>query len=51
MVTRVSPDRVGLSAVRLQRVVDHLKRYVDEGRLPGWQVLVARSGRVACRST
>ena len=47
MVTRVSPDRVGLSAVRLQRVVDHLKRYVDEGRLPGWQVLVARSGRVA----
>jgi CubicO group peptidase (beta-lactamase class C family) len=47
MVTRVSPDRVGLSAPRLDRVVDHLRGYVDQGRLPGWQLLVARSGRVA----
>lgn len=47
MVTRVSPDRVGLSATRLERVVEHLKGYVDDGRLPGWQLLVARSGRIA----
>jgi CubicO group peptidase (beta-lactamase class C family) len=36
-----------MSAMRLERAVDHLKSYVDQGRLPGWQLLVARSGRVA----
>ncbi|HSG91855.1 MAG TPA: serine hydrolase domain-containing protein [Pseudomonadales bacterium] len=44
---RVAPEVVGMSASRLARIGDHLKRYVDEGRLPGWQVLVARSGRIA----
>jgi CubicO group peptidase (beta-lactamase class C family) len=42
-----SPDSVGLSARRLCRIDDHLARYVDEGRLAGWQVLVARGGQVA----
>lgn len=51
MVTRVSPDRVGVSAQRLERVVEHLKGYVDQGRLPGWQLLVARAGRIALQES
>lgn len=47
MVSRTSPDRVGVSGERLERVVDHLRGYVDDGRLPGWQLMLARSGRIA----
>ncbi len=41
------PGEVGLDAGRLARFDDVLGRYVDEGRLPGWTVAVARGGRVA----
>jgi CubicO group peptidase (beta-lactamase class C family) len=43
----VDPAEVGLDAQRLQRIDDHFKAYVDDGRLPGWQVAVTRAGRVA----
>jgi CubicO group peptidase (beta-lactamase class C family) len=43
----VDPGEVGLDAQRLQRIDTHFRKYVDDGRLPGWQVMVSRHGRVA----
>jgi len=40
------PAEVGFDARRLNRIDTHFKRYVDDGRLPGWQVLVSRHGKV-----
>ena len=39
------PGEVGMDAGRLARIDTHLARYVDDGRLPGWQVHVSRRGR------
>jgi CubicO group peptidase (beta-lactamase class C family) len=41
------PADVGLDAGRLRRIDAHLRPYVDDGRLPGWLVLVSRHGQVA----
>ena len=41
------PDEVGFDPDRLQRVDTHFRRYVDDGRLAGWTVAVARRGQVA----
>jgi CubicO group peptidase (beta-lactamase class C family) len=43
----VDPASVGLDAERLSRIDAHFARYVDDGRLPGYQVLVARRGEIA----
>src|SRR3954454_18245050 len=43
----VDPGEVGLDEQRLQRIDTHFRGYVDDGRLPGWQVMVSRRGRVA----
>jgi CubicO group peptidase (beta-lactamase class C family) len=43
----VDPGDVGLDAQRLSRIDTHFQRYVDDGRLPGYQVMVSRHGRVA----
>jgi CubicO group peptidase (beta-lactamase class C family) len=37
---------VGIDAGRLDRIDRHFRAYVDDGRLPGWLVVVARGGRV-----
>jgi CubicO group peptidase (beta-lactamase class C family) len=42
-----SPDSVGLSAERLERLNDALQAYVDNGELAGAVTLVARRGRIA----
>ena len=39
------PSEVGVDADRLARIDTHLARYVDDGRLAGWQVHVTRRGR------
>ena len=39
------PREVGVDPTRLARIDTHLARYVDDGRLAGWQVLVTRRGR------
>ncbi len=39
------PAAVGVDPDRLTRIDTHLRRYVDEGRLAGWQVHVARRGQ------
>jgi CubicO group peptidase (beta-lactamase class C family) len=47
----VEPKEVGFDAERLARIDRLLARYVDDGRLPGWLVLVARDGRIAHLAT
>ncbi|MFF3846223.1 serine hydrolase domain-containing protein [Streptomyces sp. NPDC002328] len=43
----VDPSEVGLDAKALDRLDQHVAHYVDEGRLPGFLVAVARGGRIA----
>src|SRR3954469_2016507 len=43
----VDAARAGFDPGRLVRIDRHLDRYVQDGRLAGWQVLVARDGHVA----
>ena len=43
----VDPAEVGFDQQRLQRIDSHFRAYVDDGRLPGFQVMVSRRGRVA----
>ena len=45
------PAGVGMDAARLARIDDRLARYVDDGRLAGWQVVVSRRGQVVHAST
>jgi CubicO group peptidase (beta-lactamase class C family) len=47
----VEPGDVGFDAGRLARVDTHLRKYVDDGRLVGWQVLVSRRGKRVHSST
>ncbi len=42
----VEPERVGVSSERLGRLNQILQLYVDEGRLPGAALIVARDGGV-----
>ncbi|MER7006484.1 serine hydrolase domain-containing protein [Dactylosporangium sp. NPDC000555] len=42
----VAPEQAGFDARRLARLDAHFARYVDDGRLAGWQLTVARDGRV-----
>ena len=44
------PTSVGMDPNRLQRVADYARSYVDEGKLIGTEVLVARHGKVVLRS-
>jgi len=45
------PAALGFDRGRLLRIDDHFRRYVDEGRLPGWQVLITRDRQIAHAST
>ncbi len=51
LTVEVDPGAVGLDPQRLARLDAHFGRYVDEGLLPGWLILVSREGRVAHLST
>jgi CubicO group peptidase (beta-lactamase class C family) len=42
-----TPESVGMSSTRLDRLTTTLDEYVDEGALPGAVVMVLRDGRVA----
>ncbi|HZD68036.1 MAG TPA: serine hydrolase domain-containing protein [Actinomycetes bacterium] len=37
---------LGFDAARLARIDRHFARYVDDGRLPGWLLLVSRGGSI-----
>ncbi len=43
----VDAKEVGLDSTRLKKIDEHFNRYVDEGRLAGYAVAVARHGKVA----
>ncbi|MFC0005635.1 serine hydrolase domain-containing protein [Micromonospora siamensis] len=47
----IDPDRIGFDPARLARIDEHFGRYVDDGRLAGWQVVVTRRGEIAHAST
>jgi CubicO group peptidase (beta-lactamase class C family) len=47
----IDPLEAGFDPQRLSRIDRHFSGYVDDGRLPGWQVVVARGGRVVHAST
>lgn len=47
----VDPKRVGFDPARLANIDTHFARYVDDGRLAGWQIVVTRRGEVAHAST
>ena len=47
----IDPSDVGFDASRLARIDTHFKRYVDDGRLPGYLVAVARAGQIVHLST
>jgi CubicO group peptidase (beta-lactamase class C family) len=43
----VDPAELGVDAGRLSRADRILDRYVEDGRLPGWLLLVSRHGKIA----
>ncbi|WP_420452761.1 serine hydrolase domain-containing protein [Ilumatobacter sp.] len=45
------PTAVGLDPERLRRIDDHFARYVDDGRLAGWQIAIERHGQLAHHRT
>jgi CubicO group peptidase (beta-lactamase class C family) len=45
------PSALGFDPERLSRIDTHFARYVDDGRLPGWQIVVTRRGEVVHSST
>ncbi len=45
------PERLGFDPARLARIDAHFARYVDDGRLAGWQLAVTRRGEVAHASS
>jgi CubicO group peptidase (beta-lactamase class C family) len=47
----VDPAEVGMDAGRLARLDAHFRGYVDDGRLPGWLIAVARHGQLVHVST
>jgi CubicO group peptidase (beta-lactamase class C family) len=42
----VDPGEAGFDAKRLDRIDHHFAAYVDDGRLPGWLLLVSRGGKI-----
>ena len=51
MQRTADPDALGLDPARLARIDEHFAQYVDDGRLAGWQIAVARRGEVVHAST
>jgi CubicO group peptidase (beta-lactamase class C family) len=43
----VDPAEVGLDPARLERIDRHFRKYVDDGRLPGWLITLSRHGKLA----
>ncbi|HEU5470464.1 MAG TPA: serine hydrolase domain-containing protein [Actinophytocola sp.] len=46
LTVTVDPAELGFDPVRLERIDRLLARYVDDGQLPGWLMLVARRGQI-----
>ncbi|MDA0170211.1 beta-lactamase family protein [Solirubrobacter taibaiensis] len=46
LTAEIDPAEAGFDPNRLQRIDRHFTRYVDEGKLPGFQAVIARDGRI-----
>lgn len=46
LANETTPPEAGFDATRLKRLDSHFERYVDDGRLPGFHVVVSRHGKV-----
>jgi CubicO group peptidase (beta-lactamase class C family) len=46
MIVEQDPAEAGFDPARLTRIDRHFQRYVDDGRLPGFLVVLARDGRI-----
>jgi CubicO group peptidase (beta-lactamase class C family) len=51
LAVEVDPASFGFDPERLRRLDAHFVRYVDEGLLPGWLILVSRDGKIVHLST
>ena len=51
LVVDTDPAELGFDADRLARIDRRMRRYVDDGLLPGWLVMVTRHGQIAHLST
>lgn len=51
MQRTADPDALGFDPARLARIDTHFARYVDDGRLAGWQIVVTRRGETVHAST
>ena len=51
MTSTADPRSLGFDPDRLARIDRHFVPFVDDGRLPGWQVVVSRHGQVAHHAT
>src|SRR5438270_12028165 len=47
----IDPAEAGFDAARLARIDTHFAKYVDDGRLPGWLLVVSRGGQIVHVST
>ncbi|PRX47118.1 CubicO group peptidase (beta-lactamase class C family) [Prauserella shujinwangii] len=47
LAVETDPAELGFDPQRLRRVDERMARYVDEGLLPGWLIVVTRHGRIA----
>jgi CubicO group peptidase (beta-lactamase class C family) len=51
LTVEVDPTEAGFDAGRLDRLDAHLRRYVEDGKLPGFSLLLSRRGQVAHLAT
>jgi CubicO group peptidase (beta-lactamase class C family) len=47
LAVEADPEQLGFDGTRLARLDTLLDRYVSDGKLPGWALLVARDGTIA----
>lgn len=45
IAVNADPSEAGFDPQRLQRITSHFAKYVDDGRLPGWQIAIARHNK------
>ena len=51
LTVETDPAELGFDPARLARVDDRIGRYVDDGKLAGWSLLLTRHGRIAHLAT
>ena len=51
MDIELKPEKAGFAPDRLDRVDRHFARYVDDGLLAGWQLAIARDGKLVHHAT